>query len=94
MFQSYVEHINKYGRKDTTLDRIDVNGDYCKENCRWATRKEQSLNRRQRKHPHISFNGKTQSIIAWADELGIKRTTLMMRIHTYKWSIEKAFTKR
>lgn len=29
-----------------SLDRLDVNGDYCKENCRWSTRKEQSNNRR------------------------------------------------
>ena len=46
MYQSYLEHIKKFG-KNTSIDRIDVNGNYCKENCRWATAKEQSLNVRR-----------------------------------------------
>ena len=76
-------------RNDLTIERIDVNDDYCSENCKWIPQKEQSKNRR---NVHlITFNGKTQSLTDWSNELNINFNTLYQRIIISKWSIEKAF---
>lgn len=72
----------------TSLDRIDVNGDYCPENCRWATSVQQARNTTRVKV--ITYAGKTLCLSAWAEELGISRKTLLHRLN-YGWSVEKAF---
>lgn len=49
LYKSYLDHVEKFGEKETTLDRINNNKGYFKKNCRWATHKEQSNNRENSK---------------------------------------------
>jgi len=66
------------GYKDTlTLDRIDNDGDYCPENCRWETLSQQCMNRRS--NHFITENGRTLSVKQWADELGVSHATIITR---------------
>lgn len=88
-WESFVNFWEDMGTKpkNTSLDRIDNNRDYCKENCRWATYKQQTLNRGVTR----LFNGKTLS--DWSKVLGIKRSTLAQRYYVYGWSVERVLSK-
>lgn len=71
------------------LDRIDNNGAYSPENCRWATPLEQGQN--QRTNRLITYDGQTKTVAAWARETGIHSTSITGRIKS-GWPIEAALT--
>lgn len=78
------------GYSDTlTLDRINNDGNYESSNCRWVTMKSQMNNKRN--NHVITFNGKSQSLTEWANELGIDRSVLSTRLKN-NWSIELALS--
>lgn len=77
--------------KGYCLERIDNNGDYSLENCKWVSPKEQARNRET--SVDITYDGRTQCVSAWEEELGFKHGTLWMRLYQYNWPLEKAMTE-
>lgn len=76
------------GYTDTlSIDRIDVNGDYCPDNCRWTNMKTQQRNKRNNKY--YEYNGMSLTIAEWAQIYGINYHTFVNRLHR-GWDIQKA----
>lgn len=74
-----------------TLDRIDVDKGYNKDNCQWATMLHQENNKRNNRL--IEFNGKTLTMAQWARDVGIKSNTLFSRLKS-GWTVERALTEK
>lgn len=71
-----------------TIERNDIDGNYCPENCKWTTMKEQQNNKRN--NHFLTYNGVTKTIAQWSDLLGINYGTLKSRINKLGWSVEDA----
>ncbi len=79
MYSSYIEHSKLYWESNTTIDRIDVDWDYCLSNCRWATYKLQSRNTSRNRI--FDYNWKQLCIADISKETGINENTLRVRLY-------------
>lgn len=92
-WNDFVVFLKDMGRRpssDHTIERRDTNGPYSAQNCFWATRLEQANNKRT--NVVLEFEGRRQTIAAWARETGIPHDTIEMRIGRLGWAHERALT--
>lgn len=64
-------------QENLTIDRIDVNGNYCPENCRWVSMKVQMNNTRANRR--ITLNGETKTMAEWSESTGLSYETIRNR---------------
>lgn len=88
-FENFYEDMDDPPEDDMSLDRIDNDGDYCKENCRWATQKEQARNKQNTLYL-TDNDGVTKSLSEWAEILGEPYNLLFYR-HKAGWTADEIF---
>lgn len=91
-FDKFYEDMGPIPSNNHSLDRINNNGNYCKENCRWATAEIQTKNRGNFNLNH-EYNGETLCLKDWAKKFKIKYTTLYLRIYKEKLTFEEAINR-
>lgn len=89
-FGNFYRDMNEGYELGLTLDRIDNDGDYTPDNCRWATRQVQARNRRSNRL--LTLKGITRTIAEWAEVTETKYTTITQRLDAYGWTVEQALT--
>jgi hypothetical protein len=89
-FENFLADMGNKPSKHHTIDRINNDGDYSPDNCRWTTKFEQDANKSN--NLLITCNGETHPAFVWAKLTGINRQTIISRINQLNWSAEKALT--
>lgn len=89
-FQNFLDDMGERPSINHSIDRIDNNNGYSKENCKWATPTEQARNKSSNRL--LTHNGETFCISEWSEILGIQADTITARLNRSGWTIEKALT--
>lgn len=89
-FDNFYEDMGKRPSKEFTLDRIDVNGNYCKENCRWASKYTQMNN--TSRNVYYDYHGGKYTLAQICKELDLPYKTIWARIHHSKMSLNDAIS--
>ena len=82
--------INNGYEKGLQIDRIDNNGNYEPGNCRWATNKQNQMNKRTTLF--YEFNGETKTLKELSEQYCVPYKRLYSRVRDFNWDIEKALT--
>lgn len=88
MYDSYLLHVEEYGEKNTSLDRIDNYKGYSPSNCRWATRIEQANNKKYNRV--IEYKGETDTLCNMSRKYGCDSRLIRNRL-VRGWSVERSF---
>lgn len=90
-FENFAEDMSPHPFGGKSIERINNDLGYSKENCRWATTTEQARNRRT--NVFYECNGQSLTLSEWASRSGIPRDTLERRLKKYKMSFYDAITR-
>lgn len=86
-FENFAADMGSTFEPELWIDRIDVDGNYEPDNCRWETPPAQQRNKRN--NHVLTFAGRSMTVTDWADEIGVKPNTLVYRLRR-GWPLERA----
>lgn len=89
-FDAFYADMGARPAPDHQIDRIDNDGPYSPENCRWVTRVENCSNRRD--NVYVEWRGESLTVYEWARRMGMKPHTIWARLFRLGWNVEQALT--
>ena len=91
-FELFAEWATTNGYSDDlTIERINVNGNYCPENCKWIPWSEQQGNRTYCRF--YTYNGETKNLVEWCKQFNLPYGTVHNRIYKLKWTFQRAISE-